>query len=429
MEYQIEEALYQAPSLSPSIWRRLHAAHNRFYYPVMGEIKTLAGITTILEKCLPSSKEKIDWLIKNGWEGLGLYAEFGTAGHTVLAEYNLGNDWTQSISKKEWQSKLDNLIVAWDNTLSKYEIVELLLVETPVWGKINGCEYVTTIDFCAKMRVPYRVKKERVVETGEFYQKDTKENKKGDPKTKIEKYTETEYKEEIWIIDYKTNYDSKDSKDYYDSHLFQLLAQKKAMKLSYNIDVDRIFNWSDLAFKTDRLDNTFQLVEWVVQGKEYVGDWNHKGFSPKKFTVLNNHMQNALLEGWNLADGKLKSKVYLKNAKGRTVPMYSTITYTEWVEEWRKQKENKIIEEEMDSTELFQTLFIRSEYPELITLAAENHANKDAEWILKGYIRDIPREELMKLIGKEEASYYRNANPLIGFEARKDWFLLIKPIV
>lgn len=422
MEYQIEKSLYQAPQLFPSIWRRLYGAENRFYFPAIGEEGIWAGITTILDKCLPTSKEMKDWLIENKWEGLFLRAEYGTAGHTAIADFTLGLDWRNNIAKKEWFGKIENMIVAWNNTISAYKIEQLLMIETPIKGKINGCNYVTTVDFCAKMRVPYIVKKEKIVETGEVYKVG---DKAGQPKTKVEKYTETEWRTETWIIDFKTNYDGKENKDYYDSHLFQLIAQKRAIKQQYNIDVTRIFNWTEKAFKVDNGDNTFQLVEWVMEGNERVGAWQHKGFSQADFTVLLCHMKVAKVRGFNIPSGKLRAKSYVWDSDNRLVPISSVITYKEFVENWRKQKENKEIEEEMDSTDTHQLLFIRSTYPEYTSIRAEHYAESDNEWILKGYVKDMQQADIDRLIGEQEGDC---ADQRATFKAKKDWFLLVKSL-
>jgi len=424
-DYNIEKTLYQAPHLLPSIWRRLYSAENRFYFPAMGDIEILAGITTILDKALPTPKQMKDWLIVNKWEGLQLRANYGTAVHAAIAEWLLGNPkWFDSVPDQH-KSKVWNAVIAFANTIRKYKIVKLLLVETPVKGCIEGCDYVTTVDLCAEFEVPHMVTIEIDEPTGETYKSGAK---KGQFKTKKVKKTETEIRIETWILDTKSNYDEKEKgeKSYYDTNLFQLLAQKEAIFQTYGIVVDRVFNWSELPFLTDNDDNTYQLTEWVLDGvQERIKGWSHKGYSHKKINTFRKYMSIALDEGHNKPSGKLKAKSFIVDEYGRTCPTTSIITYREFVEDWRKQKENKEIEEEMDSTDTHRLLFIRSTYPEYVSMRAEYYANNDEEWILKGYVRDMPQADIDRLIGEQEEDC---ANQEIIFRARKDWFLLVKSL-
>jgi len=415
-EFNIESAQYEALPRSP--YRRLYGVNNRFYFHAYKKGEIWSGITTITDKVLPKSKEQIEWLMKNGYEGLNMYAQFGTAGHTIIGEMTLGNDWQSNLPEK-WYNKLFDLAISYQNFLDKFPIDELLLCEAPVKGVWNSCDYITTLDRLSVHIVPYIVKKERQVPTGEFYKTGAKA---GQEKMKPEKYTETVYRREVWLVDFKTNYDEKEDKSYYDSNFMQLLAGKIAVEQSYGIKVDRIFNWSEKAFKVDNGDNTYQLLEWVHESKEFEGDWLHKTYTDKKVRGFGHLMAYAESEGYNRPTGKIRARQIVNNR-----PIISVVSYDEFVEVWQKKESMNVVDVETITTSTAEVTFLSTgDHKEYLQMKAEIMANFDNEYIILGLVETLTFKEKM-LIGSCDSEDEEVSEADLVLYGRAGQFVLVLP--
>lgn len=418
-EFNIEKAEYQSESLPRSPYRRLYGVNNRFYFHAYEKGEIWAGITTITDKVLPKSKEQIEWLIKHGYEGLNMYAAFGTAGHTVIGEMTLGRDWQACIPEK-WYNKLFDLAISYQNFIDKFPIDELLLCEAPVKGVWNNCDYITTLDRLSVHIVPYTIKKERQVPTGEFYKTGAKA---GQPKMRPEKYTETAYRREVWLVDFKTNFDEKEDKGYYDSNLMQLLAGKIAVEQTYGIKVDRIFNWSEKAFKVDNGDNTFQLCEWVHEDNEFEGDWLHKSYKDIDVEGFSCLMRYAAIKGYNRPSGKIKTRLSVGNR-----PVVSVVTYSEFVEGWQKKEADNTVTAEVFTTSKAEVTFLSAgDHKEYLQMRAEVMANENPNYIILGAVEGLTLREKMLMADCEKENEDEVSEIDLLLYDREGQFVLILP--
>lgn len=298
----------------------------RFYYGTdkNGNVDVLNGITTILQEEMPTPLHLKLWQ-KGDVDGskLAFAAQAGSKFHYVAYLYDLQDPeryWKWKAESYPEADLIQKEMVAWHNFRMKYPI-NFFLLEGTLAGEVETdnetpTKFATTLD-----RVGFAKYKQEVdifVETGEVYKVNTKTAKAGDLKRDSEgnpltrRETILEDRDEIWIIDLKSNSFDKE-KDFYRPQLFQLLAQKIAFMQNYPAKIFkkkiRIFNWMPNAYKTDNGDNTYTLVEWVKATEEGGHDkvsWDVKFYTDKDIRLFNRYMANAEDSGSNRPTTKFR---------------------------------------------------------------------------------------------------------------------------
>ena len=137
----------------------------------------------------------------------------------------------------------DKNILSFMRWCEDYAIEPLLIEAMLVSDPANNDQYALTLDLLARM--PFK----EVVETETANGVYAKGKNKGKPKMVKQKSETVVYK--VVLVDFKTNFWDKDDKQFYESHLMQLIGGKKAVEANYpGLKVDVIANWSTTAWRT-----------------------------------------------------------------------------------------------------------------------------------------------------------------------------------
>lgn len=271
-------AEYNALELTPVFTpRRYDDKTDRFYWFNKGEeIIPAVGITTMLKRVMPTSPQIIDWQIKYGHDHgtvLNLTAEFGTVMHSCFAEmliYNRhpskeliaqGKSLLQALKrydKSVSESTLEKSIISFQKFRDDYNLRPMLIEASLVAKACTGDYYCMTVDLVCEATNKIKSKVEK--QDG-FWQRGEKKGL-----SKMVEETVIEEKTEVWSIDFKSNWQSKDKKSFFDGHKFQLVGAKKAIRQNFNLSVDRVFNWSPLGWKTEV--GKYELKEWNIRQED-----------------------------------------------------------------------------------------------------------------------------------------------------------------
>jgi hypothetical protein len=236
---------------------------NRFYYWIDGKPVIGAGITTILSTVTPESPELTSWKIKHGKDFprlLNLAATYGTAMHECIQQWLI----ERSISQLNLDAAINAAVANGQNpkmvhkdiaSFMKFEedyLVEPLLIEAILpFSTLEGNYGVTAMDFVCKMTTVEKFKEE--VQDG-FY---IKGDKKGQPKFITQ--TNEVKKSLVAAIDFKSNFFEKDKKSFFESHKFQLIAGRKALKENFDLEVNNLYNWAPNNWRTEP---SYTLFKW-----------------------------------------------------------------------------------------------------------------------------------------------------------------------
>lgn len=233
---------------------------NRFYYYSVPEdgklvVKTAAGITSVLGAVMPTSSFLTDWKLNTpDYEKvLKASSEYGTLLHLIYSEYlikkEINKDYVEAarqiaIEFGDGYDLIDKDILSFFKFCEDYQ-PEILLSEAMLLSQpINGDQLCMTIDLlCAIWVDETRIEQ---VEDGVYQRGD----RKGQPKIIEKKVTEKVRK--IALVDFKSNLQAKQQKTFFQSHLFQLLAGRRAVEYNYpDIHVDIIANLSPTGWRTN----------------------------------------------------------------------------------------------------------------------------------------------------------------------------------
>jgi len=273
---------FAIPELKPKyqVQRFDNKKGDRFYYFVNdeGQIVPAIGVTTFLGKVMPESKFLTDWKLKFGkdWEiVLNLTAEYGTHLHIGVGYIMLnrtmpddkfieeGRSIIKALKKYDKSIPLNMIeknLISFSKFVRDYNVEPLLIEALLPYQTEFGAFYCMTQDLLCK--VTYERKEKVVVEAG-VYQRG---EKKGQPK--YEEETRRIPVTETWCVDFKSNPFDKEDKGFYDSHKYQLIATKKAVKQNFGIVADKIVNWSPLPFRNSEKLGNYELKEWNVTEKD-----------------------------------------------------------------------------------------------------------------------------------------------------------------
>lgn len=244
---------------------------NRFYYWGEGEnINIGIGITSLLSQVIPESSFLTDWKLKYGdnWKKvLNEAAEYGTLMHAIYNEWLIKNEVPEEMMQKAREmcsrtgksaNMIDKDLLAFIKFTEDYKVKPLVLEGLLRSESVNGQHYALAIDCLCSMTIQDKTK--TTVEDGEY----VRGEKKGEKKYK--EVTEVKEKNIIAVIDFKSNSFEKESKSFYESHLYQLIAAKKAVLHNFNLEVDAMFNFAPNAWRTEP---TYSLKEWKPTDNDY----------------------------------------------------------------------------------------------------------------------------------------------------------------
>lgn len=285
-------------------WFLYEKGGERFYHN--GKNKVLTGITTILSEVMPTSKYLLEWQRNNSPEVLAETARFGSLMHLLILSYLMGEKWWELIPKDYYREReARRSLISFRNFDSAYGIKPILL-EVALQGKIAGVEYGCTIDCLTGATVQTPIVEKR-------------------------KVVRIDTKDEVWLIDHKSNFYEKE-KTFYEQHLFQLLAQKEAVFQQTGIKVDRIFNWMPTGWRDDNGANTYKLVEWQLVPEKV--EWNTQSYTQAQVEQFHLYMKLAKSRGINVPSGTITE--YHDFVKGDDTPSVSKKNFLEYVKDTRK---------------------------------------------------------------------------------------------
>ena len=312
--------MYVNPNIKlKETWKLYDHKGDRFYFSDKKKLR--AGITTILQSVMPTSRHLLQWYADNGEAELQRTADMGSLLHLMILRFIKGEEWWTSIMPGAVSQVEENLLRKWMVSMRNFErdyfpAITPLLLEVPLGGKVAGCEYACTIDFLSEILIPETV----MVEGDEVY-------KSGKNKGQKKLVAVTTTKRVMSIVDFKSNPYEKDKK-FYDSHLFQLLAQKQAVFEQTGIVVERIFNWTPTAWRDDNGANTYKLVEWVLEGQKPVGT-NYQTYTKKDVEQFHLFMKLAKLKGLNLPSGTITE--YKNFLRGEDTPSIEKLDFQTYI--------------------------------------------------------------------------------------------------
>lgn len=297
-------------------WYRYEKDGHRFYHNTQ---KVLAGITSILKEVMPTPALIVKFLAEKGEDELQRTADFGSLLHLLILRYMKKEHWWLSIPPGEnKESDLWRSMVSFRNFEQDFFAgITPYMLEVALKGKIAGCEFVCTVDFCSPMAITTYSEEEGE----EVYKSGARKGQK--KMVKVSKVKNINA-----IVDFKSNYYDK-NKDFYQAQLFQLLAQKQAVFEQTGIKVDKIFNWTPTSFREDKGHNTYKLVEWVLEGEETPKDWSYKTYTKSDVRQFELYMKLAKERGVNVPRGTIVK--YLPFLRGEDTPSTEKIAYSDYI--------------------------------------------------------------------------------------------------
>lgn len=298
---------------------------NRFYWyrNEDGTGRILPGITTWVGAVMPESKFLTDWKIKWGkdWEKvLNATAEYGTVYHMCVEHILTHNEYpTQDLIAKAKEAiavlksydksipmnMIDKNLISFIKFKEDYKIDPILMEAKLVVATSTGHEYALTLDLLCKMTIKEETTTE--VEAGVY----SKGKNKG--QVKYEKVKEVKEVTKLALVDFKSNPFNKDSKGFFDSHKYQLIGAKAAVKQNFNSDVDILMN--------------FTPNGWVSK----VGDYTQKTWeiTEQDENVFNLYQRIAGTTGVFNPKGSIE---VFSNASLNSAEMYTKVSYQDHVD-------------------------------------------------------------------------------------------------
>jgi len=251
---------------------------NRFYWYKKedGTGQIMPGITSWIGAVMPESKFLTDWKIKWGkdWEKvLNATADYGTAYHSCIEHILIHNEYPpaeliqkakdmisllKSYDKSIPMSMIDKNLISVVKFKQDYNIQPILIEAKLVVRTNTGHEYALTLDMLCKMTITEETVTE--VEAGVY----SKGKNKGEKK--YDKVKETKQVEKLALVDFKSNPFNKDSKGFFDSHKYQLMGARDAVKQNFNANVDVLMNFTPNGWVSKVGDYTTKI--WNVTSQD-----------------------------------------------------------------------------------------------------------------------------------------------------------------
>jgi len=320
---------------APYRLRRLDNRGARFYYErINGAIKKYIGITSLGQKCVPPGRELITWQLQKDPDGVLLEraAEFGTLMHLCIDAYDNGKPWRDLIPKGyPYVRAIEGSVLAWKKFCLDYD-VQVLGSEVMLRYEEGLSKFANTLDKIAY--IVEKVKTKVEIDTGVLLKSG---KNKGKPKMK----TEVQIKEvkHLAIIDLKSNFFDKPSKDFYEAHQFQLWGQAMSLMQTFpQVKAVRMFNWAPRSWRarTSGLENLYTFYEWK---DDYAQEFRHK-------------LIEAERKGWMIPYGKVE----VFSDFSQETPLeeaYKVLDYDQFVElcEAEEAKEEEATTEPLETIE------------------------------------------------------------------------------
>jgi hypothetical protein len=320
-----------------TIARRFDNKSHRFYFwqqPENGAMvtKTGVGITTLLSQAMPESKPLTDWKLRTpNWEDvLETSSDYGNVMHEMVQEWLLNKhipkelmEEARLICKRAGMNSdmPEKDCLAWASFCEQYEVEPLLIEAILISPPINGDNYYCqAIDLLCNITVEETVITQ--VDEGTF----KSGPRKGEPKI-------TEKKEKVKVrkvacLDWKSNTASKESKQFYASHKYQLIAAKRAVEHNYQgIKVDMLINWSPLNWRTKP---NFEMKIWDVDERDE--------------RIFDAYINIALVNGYFSPSGNIFVPPSEFNESTKSTD-YELLSYEEYVEKYLLPQEITVNDE------------------------------------------------------------------------------------
>ena len=312
-------AEYHDKALTPkyTVYRFDDKQGNRFYYFLTDGVVIIASGITSAMGAVSTERDGINrWKEKyaNTWRHLlDVSSQYGTLLHLVFASITLKKKidldslgiMTKLASDNNQSADMpvkDTLALLKFN--EDHKITPLLVEAQLVYQDPNtGAWLCMTIDLLARMTTTEKVKEE--VQDGVYLRGD----KKGQPKM-ITVTTEVE-KVRILIGDLKSNFFEKDSKDFYETQLMQLIGGMKAVEQNFGIKVDGVFNLSPNAWRTKP---SYTFFEHTITDEDY--------------EIFDAYMRLIVTKKINIPKGNL-----LECGKFANSDDYKLVSYQEYAEQ------------------------------------------------------------------------------------------------
>jgi hypothetical protein len=238
---------------------------NRFYWFIdaNGEIQISIGVTSAFGEVSTETFFIDRWKENNdNWKDLLRWSsDYGTMLHicyenVMLVKPNddLIEPMTQIVEKAgENRDMPVKDILSFVKFRKDYDLTPKIVEGKVAWQDPKGNYLMMTIDLLAEITVIEKTKFE--VEEGVWQRGE----RKGQPKM-VEKTEEREVKK-IVLIDFKSNFFGKDRKSFFEAHLMQLIAAKKAIEQQFDIKVDEIYNFAPNNWLAEP---TYTLKKWEI---------------------------------------------------------------------------------------------------------------------------------------------------------------------
>lgn len=327
---------------------------NRFYY-TSEPFQTYAGITSLLSRILPPSYALNEWRKKYGDKAdymLNISAAYGTASHILYKDWLTKREVNQDQMNRcielcrEYGTSEDlpyKDFVCFMKFVEDYQI-KPLLCEAMMRCEFNGSWFALTLDLLCEAtfktketEIIKEEKKKKIVEKVEDgYYKSGK--KAGLPKTKNVTRYEIEVKGKevtkeknitrLCLVDFKSNFFEKVEKDFYESHLDQLLAAKEAIRQNLGLEVEMLINYSPLGWRTEP---NYKVKVWKPEESD--------------FKLWVNLMEQARLRNYFAPAGKIFVQIPI-TPETKSDEAYRFFSYEDYIKLIEQKSLEELTEEE-----------------------------------------------------------------------------------
>ena len=333
---------YSALLPPKQVVRRFDSKSARFYWwqePEEGRLvtKTAIGITSLLSMVMAESKPLTDWKIRTeGWkELLDASSEYGTSMHGILTEWLINKSVPKEMldaaripvirAKMAWDMPEKDLL-SWALFCEQYNVEALLIEACLVSEPIDGDHFCQAIDLLLKLDVIETVIE--VVNKGKF---------KSGPRKGQDNITEKKTKVAVRktaVLDWKSNFASKDAKSFFESHKHQLIAAKRAVEYNYgDVKVDLLINWSPDGWRTQP---NYTMKIWEITQKDY--------------DMFDAYIRIAHISGFFKPSGHIfVAPEFTPETKSTDFRMLSYVEFVEQVLLADKEEELTVYDDEIDS--------------------------------------------------------------------------------
>jgi hypothetical protein len=282
---------------------RLNQQGMRYYYTIDNSTATFyPSVTTIIEKTTPLSYGLKKLIGDLGLDEYRKYmdkkAHYGTLMHMLVASYLRSaeraedryfdldmintqmsfyaaeNSINYDISDWEWSLKKD--ILAFIAFVNEYHVEPIAVEVVGVYNK-NGIKFAGTLDLLCQMTISEKGYWGETYKTGD---------KKGEPKETNQDFRVTA------VVDFKSG-----KSGFFDDHEIQLHMYKMIAEESFNIEVEKVFNWAPkdwissptFSLKDQTLSENAKKIPYLLGA--FQTEWE----DPKEFTIINGKVNGANL--------------------------------------------------------------------------------------------------------------------------------------